>query len=189
VLYFDDEGIKISVFLENSCFIDDAAETLPLLRKLHTSGIKVNHSYGIENLKRWNFPGAAKPKQLEKLQDRIDELISHLASLEVPQVLCHGDACTLNCLRLSNGSLRLIDWEQAGMGDPIVDIAVAAVHMDFNEVEAGLHLKRYLERKPSKDELFRLNAYIALHCFAWVWWYDPNDECLAIGKEYLEKLC
>jgi thiamine kinase-like enzyme len=133
VLYFDDEGIKISVFFENSCYIEDATETLPLLRKLHTSGIKVNHSYRIENLKRWTFPGATRPKQLENIQNRIDELISYLASLEIPQVLCHGDACTLNCLRLSNGALRLIDWEQAGMADPIVDIAIAAVHMGLKK--------------------------------------------------------
>jgi thiamine kinase-like enzyme len=197
-LYLDDDGVKIAPFFDGSKAVENSDDTLGLLRTLHTSGIKVNHRYGIENVRRWIFPGWEEahrekiPPELVNARKEIDALLSRLAEMKVPQVLCHGDACAPNCLRLKDGSLRLIDWEQAGMADPLVDIAVSAVHSGLDKPE--LHLEHYLRRNPSPEEMFRLHAYIALHYFAWAWWnlqlqenenYHNNYKT---GLEYMQGL-
>jgi len=92
-------------------------------------------------------------------QSDIDALVSRLSALKVPQVLCHGDDCPANCL-------RLIDWEQADLADSLLDIAVADVNIGIEEAKATFHLEHYLQREPSPQELFRLHDYIALDCFA-----------------------
>jgi len=172
-LYLDDDGVKITPFFDGSAQLKNIEDVHSILRTLHQSGGQVNHRYGIENVQRRLFPDWVKknrqdiPQELLDAQEHIDALIARLSALKVPQVLCHGDACPPNCLRLKDGSLRLIDWEQAGMADPLVDIAVAAVNMGK---DAELHLEHYLQRKPSSQELFRLHAYIALDYFAWAWW-------------------
>jgi hypothetical protein len=185
-LYLDEVGVKITAFFDGAVQIANVEEAHDLLRTLHQSGVKVNHRYEIENVHRWMFPDWVETHRqhitLELLdaQKNIDALVSRLAALETPLVLCHGDACPSNCLRLKDGTLRLIDWEQAGMADPLVDIAVSAVNCGLDVVNAESLLEHYLQRKPSPQEIFRLSAYIAIDCFAWAWWnlqLQESEEC------------
>jgi thiamine kinase-like enzyme len=131
------------------------------------------------------------PHALLDAQPAIDALAARLDALHTPQVLCHGDPCPANCLRLKDGSLRLIDWEQAGMADPLVDIAVAAVNLGLEE-EAESRLEQYLQRNPSSQELFRLHASIALDYFAWAWWslqLGEDEECRYYYEKGMEYMC
>jgi hypothetical protein len=191
-LYLDEGGVKITAFFDGSAQIANVEETHGLLRTLHQSGVTVNHRYGIENLHRWLFPDWVEthrqhiPPELLDAQKNVDALVSRLAALNIPPVLCHGDACPPNCLRLKDGTLRLIDWEQAGMADPLVDIAVEAVNCGLDEVNPESLLEHYLQREPSEQEIFRLSAYIALDCFAWAWWnlqLHESEDC----RYYYEK--
>lgn len=71
------------------------------------------------------------------------ELASHFAALEErPRLitLVHGDVRWENCLvQADPGSVRLIDWETAGMGDPAWDVAgVIQEHLRFRIVRPHL---------------------------------------------------
>jgi thiamine kinase-like enzyme len=91
--------------------------------------------------------------------------------MSITPVLCHGDACVIsNILRLKDGSMRIIDWECAGMADPLLDVALAAVHQGFDKVDFFTSAEWYLRRKPDSDERYRLRAYSTLGAFELAAW-------------------
>ena len=45
--------------------------------------------------------------------------------------LCHNDL--LNANFLDDGQIRILDWEYAGMGDPVFDLANFSVHHEFSD--------------------------------------------------------
>jgi hypothetical protein len=47
-------------------------------------------------------------------------------ALEPGQVICHNDVAPYNLVRRPDGALALIDWDVAGPGDPLDDLAFAA---------------------------------------------------------------
>jgi hypothetical protein len=56
------------------------------------------------------------------------------------------------------------------MADPLLDIALAAVHQGFDKVDPFTSAERYLRRKPDSDEFYRLKAYITLGVFELAAW-------------------
>ncbi|OQY26199.1 MAG: hypothetical protein B6I38_11700 [Anaerolineaceae bacterium 4572_5.1] len=55
--------------------------------------------------------------------------------------LCHNDL--LNANFLDDGQIRILDWEYAGMGDPLFDLANFAVHHEFNDEQDRWLLESY----------------------------------------------
>jgi thiamine kinase-like enzyme len=55
--------------------------------------------------------------------------------------LCHNDL--LNANFLDDGKIRILDWEYAGMGDPLFDLANFSVHHEFNDEQDRWLLKSY----------------------------------------------
>ena len=63
--------------------------------------------------------------------------------------LCHNDLLSANFL--DDGNIRILDWEYAGMGDPVFDLANFAVHHQFNDEQDGWLLESYFgEVSPPK---------------------------------------
>lgn len=60
---------------------------------------------------------------------------------------CHDDLLNLNWLDEEvpgeTGEVKLLDWEYAGMGDPVYDLANFCIHHRLNENEVGLLLHAY----------------------------------------------
>lgn len=63
-----------------------------------------------------------------------------LKSPFTPQ-LCHNDL--LNANFLDDGQIRILDWEYAGMGDPVFDLANFSVHHEFNDEQDRWLLESY----------------------------------------------
>lgn len=55
--------------------------------------------------------------------------------------LCHNDL--LNANFLNDGQIRILDWEYAGMGDPVFDLANFSVHHEFSDEQDRLLLEFY----------------------------------------------
>ena len=55
--------------------------------------------------------------------------------------LCHNDL--LNANFLDDGQIRILDWEYAGMGDPVFDLASFSVHHSFSDEQDRLLLECY----------------------------------------------
>ena len=55
--------------------------------------------------------------------------------------------------------MRLIDWEYAGMCDPLIDVAMCAIYSYYNENELDWLLRTYLEREPDQKEWLVVYSY------------------------------
>jgi len=58
-----------------------------------------------------------------------------------PEVPCHNDL--LNANFLDDGSIRIVDWEYAGMGDRFFDLANFSVNHEFSVEDDGRLLEAY----------------------------------------------
>jgi len=183
LLYLDDAGIKITCFIEGThlSFNErDQEDSINLLRNIHKNAPVIPYSYDIfASIKYWaslcHDSNSQNLKILMGYQPIIDKLNIKLDSMNIKAVLCHGDPCVCgNMLRLIDGSLKIIDWEYAGMADPFQDLALASVRQGFEKIDPFKSLERYLQRKPTDDEIFRLKAYVTLGAFELAAWQINN---------------
>jgi thiamine kinase-like enzyme len=179
VVYLDDAGIKIAHFIEGRSLGyggQDQEEAIDLLRKVHKNAPPIPYSCDIfRNIDGYaafcKRPHSPNLQILKGCQKKLDAIRVKLDSMRITPVLCHGDACVIsNILRLKDGSMRIIDWECAGMADPLLDIALASVHQGFDNVDPFTSAEWYLRRKPDSDEIYRLKAYITLGVFELAAW-------------------
>ena len=66
--------------------------------------------------------------------------------------------------------VKLLDWEYAGMCDPMIDVAMCAIYSYYDEEQLDHLLRIYLKREPSEEEQFATYAYAALGGFLWSLW-------------------
>lgn len=157
------EGWKISEFIPNAKQLDynnwdDVAQAMDLLRRLHQSGEKTEHSFaqfeGIidfrEKLKarnRFEFDG------LEELDETVSLLKNYLQNDPKQVVLCHGDSYSPNFLLNEAGEMSLIDWEYSGMGEPAGDLGTFIACSNYTVADAEKYwnciYKKYQIRKPN----------------------------------------
>ncbi|MBL6962102.1 MAG: phosphotransferase [Anaerolineales bacterium] len=69
--------------------------------------------------------------------------IAEAALLKAPFIprLCHNDL--LNANFLDDGQIRILDWEYAGMGDPVFDLANFSAHHEFTDEQDRWLLASY----------------------------------------------
>lgn len=194
VIYLSaDTGYKISEYYEGSRNgdahnWDDMARCLELVHKLHESGIQVDHTFDIrERLDFYEGLCAGYERRLfedyTNVRSHMNVLLDRLDRLDRPKVLSHIDSVCDNFLFLKDGSLRLIDWEYAGMCDPLIDMSVCAIYSYYNEEEVTKLIRLYLGRTPTAVERFVYYSYIALGGFLWCLWAVYKSSC---GEEFGE---
>ena len=186
-LVYYDNGIRITRFIDNSELLGynepDMIDALDKIRMVHESGVSIKYKYDIiENMDKYILlcnKTSKKLTELKKYRNKIAAIQAMVDKLNILPVLCHGDACaSTNFLRLPDGSVRIIDWEQAGMADPLLDIAIATLHQGFENVDPVWCLHQYLKRIPEKQEYLRLFSFLALDSYALAAWciYEENPE-------------
>ncbi len=67
----------------------------------------------------------------------------HASAAPLPQVLVHSDPHAGNLLQAADGSLRLVDFEYAGSGAPVHDLAVFATSHDLSRPQRQTLLAAY----------------------------------------------
>ena len=90
------------------------------------------------------------------LARQAEAVLAASAPGEAAAALCHNDLVAANIVRPANGTLVLIDWEYAGIGDPYFDLAVVVRHHQLGADLARHFLEAYLERGPRDAEHGRL---------------------------------
>jgi thiamine kinase-like enzyme len=78
------------------------------------------------------------------------------------QCLCHNDVHSLNIV--DDGSLRLIDWEYSGIGEPMFDLASICVYHHYTRLDRERLLEAYLTTPTS-------NAAHQLELACWLFEY------------------
>ncbi len=194
VLYFNGEnGYKISEYYEGARTADcdspeDISRCMALLRRFHQAGLHVDHCFDLRE--RISFyeglcmaHGGIPFEDYGDIRRQMNQLLDCVEGLHRPKVLAHIDPVMDNFLILKDQQIRLIDWEYAGMADPILDIAMCAIYSyyDFDRGEALLEC--YLERPAAEEERFVLTAFMALSGFLWSLWAVYKS---ALGEEFGE---
>jgi len=95
--------------------------------------------------------------------------IAEVALLQSPFTpqLCHNDL--LNANFLDDGAIRILDWEYAGMGDPVFDLANFSVHHEFNDEQDRWLLESYFGEVTS-DKWARLKILKIISDFREAMW-------------------
>ncbi len=192
VVYMDPKtGYKIAEFYEGARNARpdnwaDMKRCMQLLRRFHESGLKVEHTFCIRE--RIAFYerlcmscNGTLFEDYDMVRGWMNELMDQLDSLNRPQVLAHIDSNADNFLLLPDGTLRLIDWEYAGMCDPLIDISMCAIYSYYNEEEINRLLETYLDRAATQEEKMIVYSYAALGGFLWSLWAVYKS---ALGVEF-----
>jgi CTP:phosphocholine cytidylyltransferase-like protein/thiamine kinase-like enzyme len=192
VVFMDDSsGEKISEYYHGAVNTNadnpvEVRDSMDIMRRVHQSGMRVDHSFSIEGeidrylrlcLKR----EAIRFTDYQETYEKIKRLLRTLQAIPVTKVLCHIDCNPDNFIRLQDNSLRLIDWEYAGMCDPIIDISMYAIYAGYTRDRSDALLETYLQRTPVTGELVRLYGYMALGGFLWALWTEYKQ---SFGVEF-----
>jgi thiamine kinase-like enzyme len=98
-----------------------------------------------------------------------EEVLSRLGPGHAP-VLCHHDVHAQNLVTEPAGRLWLVDWEYAGLGDPVFDLASCASQLELSAASAGQLCNEYIHAGGTVDPA-RLNpARWAFDYVQWLWY-------------------
>lgn len=186
-----DSGYKISEYYEGVRTSDprnwnDVERCMELVKKLHNSFIRVGHKFDIrERIEFYESICDGYERRLFEdygdVKMRMVEIMNRLDQLNRPRVLSHIDSVCDNFLFLPNGEIKLIDWEYAGMCDPLIDVSMCAIYSYYNEEEVEKLIEIYLGHEPSDEERFVYYSYIALGGFLWCLWAVYKS---SVGEEF-----
>ena len=130
--------------------------------------------------------GAIPFSDYAEIRRKKDKLCAYVESLDRELRLSHIDSVPDNFIMLPGcelpdggrdlGSIRLIDWEYAGMCDPLMDIGMCAIYSYMDEDAARQLSEFYFDREPSPMEQNLIWAYMALGGLLWALWgvYKEN---------------
>jgi len=98
-----------------------------------------------------------------------EEVLSRLGPGRA-DTLCHHDVHAQNLVTDPAGRLWLVDWEYAGLGDPVFDLASCASQLELSAASVGLLCDEYV-RAGGTVELTRLDlARWAFDYVQWLWY-------------------
>ena len=188
-----DTGYKIAHFYEDarnasSGSWEDMGQCMEMLRRLHSSGIAVGHDFDIRERidfyeKLCRSHGGTLFEDYEDVRVWMNWLMDRLDEMGREKCLSHIDANVDNYLFLKDGGVKLLDWEYAGMCDPMIDVAMCAIYSYYDDKQMEHLLELYLNRKPTEDEYFAAFAYAALGGFLWSLWAVYKS---VLGEEFGE---
>jgi thiamine kinase-like enzyme len=103
------------------------------------------------------------------LAARAKEVLSRLGPGHA-NVLCHHDVHAQNLVTEPAGRLWLVDWEYAGLGDPVFDLASCASQLQLSAASAGLLCDEYLRAGGTVDPARLELARWAFDYVQWLWY-------------------
>lgn len=193
VLFDEKSGIKISTYYPNSTIADPFSDedlylSMTKIKQVHDQSLRANHSYDLASMIRYYYKladeiHAIRFRDVQDVLEKVEELLRLKDAMAIPEVLCHGDYAHTNVLKLSNGDIRLIDWEYSGMADPMMDVSMYTIYAQFDKARIDLAVEYYLGRKPTQQEAVRLYMYVALGGFLWSMWGQYKQ---GLGQEFGE---
>ena len=188
IVYFNaDNGYKIARFYDDSRNADftDASDLkccMRRLRELHGSGVRVGHSFDIRKMILFyeELCQEIAFEDYEELKARRDSLLDWVDVHKQLPVLAHIDPVQDNFIILKGADtsdaacdpklIRLIDWEYAGMCDPMMDLGMCAIYSYMEEADADKLAEYYFGRSAKPEELKLIYAYMALGGLLWSLW-------------------
>jgi thiamine kinase-like enzyme/choline kinase/predicted transcriptional regulator len=159
LIYFNEEtGVKIAELIPNAETLNGKTAkrqdymqlTTAILRKLHTSGVTMANEFNVfekiaeyeELMKQAN--GQPYP-HYEEVRAQVMVLKDIYQGMNITLKPCHNDLVAENFVKSGPDKVYLIDWEYAGMNDPMWDVAAHALECEFSPEDEELFLSLYLQ--------------------------------------------
>jgi thiamine kinase len=98
------------------------------------------------------------------------DVFARLAQAPAPPVLCHHDLHAENMLFDADGRLWLVDWEYAGLNDPVFDLASFASQCALPEAATRALCAAYVQAGGAVDERRLELAQWAFDYVQWLWY-------------------
>jgi len=107
--------------------------------------------------------GAEIPGAYADAKANAERIEGALTGPEHEPVPCHNDLLASNFIRGADGTLWIVDWEYAGMGDRYFDLANFAVNNELDDGDERELLHAYWEETPAPAQLaaLRLMRYMS----------------------------
>ncbi|MGI5893076.1 MAG: phosphotransferase [Candidatus Merdivicinus sp.] len=203
-------GVKVSEYI-------DRAETLSfrtakleenmkliaeILHRVHDSDFPMHNRFdpfaeAMRYEKLLSATGAKMYKGYEQLKAQVFAIRERLLQIGYEQKPCHNDLLAFNLVKDGEGRLYLIDWEYAGINDPMFDLASYFLENEFTAEDEELFFHYYfpqggdLETIRQKILIFKISQD-----FLWSIWTvlkeAKGDDFGAYGPERFarcQKLC
>ena len=189
LVYFNEEtGVKISRFIEN-------AETLSpegakkqhnmemvcsILKKLHNSNGEMNNNFDIYG-KIEKYESLVKEANgiffddYFEVKEKVYYLKNIMDALEVKLTPCHNDTIAENFIKSGEDKIYLIDWEYAGMNDPMWDLAAHCLENNFTKDEEELFLNIYFNGHVEDKYKRRIQINKIYQDFLWSTWTNIKE--------------
>ena len=194
VVDFDEEsGIKITKYYDHARIADpydiqDLDTSMKKIKIVHDQNFIVDNYFDIGSKIDYyqslaDGIGAIRFSDIADVKKKVSKLLEIKDRLAIPEILCHGDYAHTNVLFLKDGSCRLIDFEYSGAADPIMDVSMFCIYIQFEREYIEKAIRLYLDTEPTREELARLYLYVALGGFLWCMWAEYKQ---GLGQEFGE---
>ena len=202
-------GYKISRYYEHSHVCDphnaeEVASCMAALRSFHERrlrGVKVFDPFAELLFYETLMPEKeCRCSVYRTVREQVFSLRPFVASfLAEAATLCHIDAVSDNFLFVEGRERPyLIDWEYAGLSDPLIDIAMFAIYADYREEETEHLIAAYFPEGFDALLRARVHTYMAVGGLLWYAWsvyksslgvtFGPYEESqFRFAKEYAAK--
>ena len=189
LIYFNEQtGIKISKFIEDAQTLSPEGAKKPyvmkkicqLLNQLHQCGREMENEFNVyEKIESYEqLLNELKGEYYEDYQlvkQQVLQLKELMDDLQINLVPCHNDTLAENFIKDKHDQYYLIDWEYAGMNDPMWDVAAHCLENGFNSDEEELFLKTYFKQEPKRSYKTRVLVNKIYQDFLWSLWTKVKE--------------
>ena len=152
---------------------ENIAKCAEIFKKLHTSGADTEVPFDVIDMS--NTYEEFIQKNGGFFYDDFAEVKAYINEIKdsymsgVTKVPCHNDALCENWIRQGD-KMYLIDWEYAGMNDPMWDLADVSIEAEFTEENDEYFLECYFGRKATEEEKKAFLINKVLIDYLWSLW-------------------
>ncbi|WP_042462088.1 winged helix-turn-helix transcriptional regulator [Neobacillus dielmonensis] len=195
IVYFDEQtGLKLAEYIPNAETLnsktgkrqDNLSLVARIFQKVHHSGEKFVDRFDVfEKITEYEtilheFNGKL-PDDYDDVKRQVLELKSEYQSLPFELAPCHIDPLAENFVKSGEDQMFLIDWEYAGMNDPLWDIAAYSIEAELSSSEEKLFLLNYFNGEMTDEEAKRLWMNKIFLDFLWTIWALMKE---ALGEDF-----
>lgn len=186
IVYLNPEnGYKITKYIDNAhtcdpMNMDEVKDCMQRLKEFHEAALEVDHTFDIfgqiqyyEDL--WKGQQSVY-RDYAKTKQNILSLKNWIEKQPKKWSLTHIDAVPDNFLFFEEAdgtrSIRLIDWEYAGMQDPHVDISMFSIYALYDKNQVDELIDIYFEKNCPDTVRIKIYCYIAACGLLWSNWCE-----------------
>lgn len=184
IVYFNDEtGIKISELIPDAKTLTPKMAkwegnmklVVQVLKKLHNADLPMENEFDIGAMMKLyerlaDSVGGDYYPNYPKLKEAVTKIKAIYDAMHVPKVPCHNDTLPDNWVKSGDDRIYLIDWEYAGLNDPVWDLAAYSLESSLTKREEELLLSLYYPEGVNEQIRMRMLMHKIFQDYIWSLW-------------------